>query len=201
MAETDVNVRIGRRVRELRALHGHTLEDLASQSGVSRSMISLIERGEASPTAVILERLAAGLGVPLAKLFVDAGAGAAAQPLVRRAQQPTWKDPGSGYLRRNLSPPDWPSPMQLVHVHFPPRARVAYETTASHRVLHQQVWMLRGGIDILLGDQAWSLQAGDCVAMVFDRPLVYSNPGARAAEYLVAICTAPDVSTSSQGLR
>src|SRR5215510_10519495 len=61
--EGDLNQRIAERVRDLRTARGLTLETLAERSGVSRSMISLIERGESSPTAVLLERLAAGLGV------------------------------------------------------------------------------------------------------------------------------------------
>ena len=62
--ERDLNQRIAAQVRSLRASRGLTLEELAERSGVSRSMISLIERGESSPTAVLLERLAAGLNVP-----------------------------------------------------------------------------------------------------------------------------------------
>ena len=49
---------------------------LASKTGVSRSMISVVERGESSPTAVVLEKLAAGLGVTMASLF-EAATGAA----------------------------------------------------------------------------------------------------------------------------
>ena len=63
---SDLNQRIAERVRELRAAHGLSLDALASKSGVSRSMISLIERGESSPTEVVLEKLAGGLGVMLA---------------------------------------------------------------------------------------------------------------------------------------
>ena len=65
----DINDRIASRVRQIRAERGLSLEALAEGSGVSRSMISLIERGESSPTAVVLEKLATGLGVPLASLF------------------------------------------------------------------------------------------------------------------------------------
>jgi transcriptional regulator with XRE-family HTH domain len=63
-----VNQRIAERLRELRAAADFSLDALAMKSGVSRSMISVIERGESSPTAVVLEKLAAGLGVPLASL-------------------------------------------------------------------------------------------------------------------------------------
>src|SRR5205809_1623829 len=112
MGETasDLNQRIAERVRELRAAHGLSLDALAERSGVSRSMISLIERGESSPTAVVLEKLATGLGVPLASLF-DAPA-ATADPVSRRKDQVEWRDPASGYVRRNVSPPGFPSPLR-----------------------------------------------------------------------------------------
>ena len=105
---------------------GLALEALAERSGVSRSMISLIERGESSPTAVVLEKLATGLGVPLASLF-DAPA-APADPVSRRKDQVEWRDPASGYVRRNVSPAGFPTPSQIVEVVFPAGARVAYET-------------------------------------------------------------------------
>src|SRR5438309_1195203 len=87
---TDLNARIAERVRELRAQRGLSLDALARKSGVSRSMISLIERGESSPTAVVLEKLAAGLGVMLASLF-DAPAAAPqtpSGPVARRDDPP-----------------------------------------------------------------------------------------------------------------
>src|SRR2546421_12357298 len=88
--ESDLNQRIAERVRELRAAHGLSLDALAGKSGVSRSMISLIERGESSPTAVVLEKLAAGFGRVPAPLF-DAPAGAAPgprAPVAARGEQP-----------------------------------------------------------------------------------------------------------------
>lgn len=57
---------IGRRLRELRAASGLSLDALAHKSGVSRSNISLIERGQSSPTAVVLDKLSSALGVSVA---------------------------------------------------------------------------------------------------------------------------------------
>lgn len=85
--DTDINQRIARRVRELRMVRGHTLDVLATRCGVSRSMISLIERGQASPTAAVLDKLAGGLGVPLATLFGTESQGQSAQPLVRHTDR------------------------------------------------------------------------------------------------------------------
>ncbi|CAG9200814.1 Transcriptional regulator [Burkholderia vietnamiensis] len=188
--DAGINERIARRVRELRTLRGYTLDTLAARSGVSRSMISLIERASASPTAVVLDKLAAGLGVSLAALFGGERDDAPAQPLVKRAQQAEWRDPASGYLRRNLSPPGWPSPLQLVEVDFPPGARVAYDTGGRDSALHQQVWVLNGRVDVRLGDALHELHEGDCLAMRVDQPLIFSNPTAQGARYVVAICDA-----------
>jgi transcriptional regulator with XRE-family HTH domain len=69
--KADINTRIAERIHSLRAQKGLSLDNLAQRSEVSRSMISLIERGESSPTAVVLEKIASGLSVTLASLFED----------------------------------------------------------------------------------------------------------------------------------
>ena len=187
---SDLNQRIAERVRELRAAHGLSLDALASKSGVSRSMISLIERGESSPTAVVLEKLAGGLGVMLASLFdTPAAAEAPSGPVARRDDQPLWQDPASGYLRRNVSPPGVPQPMQIVEVHFPPGARVAFETGGRDMRVHQQVWVLEGAIDVTLGGERHRLREGDCLAMQLDRPTMFHNPTRKPSRYAVVIAS------------
>jgi len=190
-AAADINHRIADRVSELRTARELSLDGLAGRSGVSRSMISLIERGESSPTAVILERLAAGLGVPLASLF-DAPRGASsapAGPIARRGDQLEWQDPASGYVRRNVSPPGVPQPMQIVEVRFPPGGRVAFDTGARDVRVYQQVWLLEGAIDITVGAERHRLRAGDCLAMQLDRPTLFHNPTRKPARYAVVIAS------------
>jgi transcriptional regulator with XRE-family HTH domain len=185
---SDLNQRIAERVRELRAARGLSLDALAGRSGVSRSMISLIERGESSPTAVVLEKLSAGLGVMLASLFdAPAATAQAPGPVARRDDQPQWQDPASGYRRRNVSPPGVPQPMQIVEVHFPPGGRVAFENGARDMRVHQQIWVLEGAIDITLGVERHRLREGDCLAMQLDRPTMFHNPTRKPARYAVVI--------------
>lgn len=188
-AAEDINQRIARRVATLRAERGLSLDALAARSGVSRSTISLIERGETSATAVVLERLASGLGLALAALFEVARA--APSPLVRRGEQPVWRDPASGYLRRNVSPPDHPSPLRIVEVEFPPGERVMLEGARPDAVLEQQVWLLDGAMELSHGGRTWQLAAGDCLAMRLDGPLEYRNPTERPARYAVLIANEP----------
>lgn len=177
----DINQIIAHRLRELRSARGMTLAVLAEHSGVSRSNISLIERGESSATATVLDKLAAALGVPVASLFekpVDA-----TSPVSRTGEQPVWTDPGSGYVRRTLSP-TMPSLIQLVEITFPAGARVAYETSSQD--IDRQLWMIEGQMEIAVGASRWELVAGDCLVMRLDEPSTYHNPGTTPARYLIA---------------
>jgi transcriptional regulator with XRE-family HTH domain len=183
----DINHLIADRLRAQRDAGGLSLAALAERSGVSRSTISLIERGESSATATVLDKLAAALGITVAALF-ERAPDDAPSPVARVADQPVWTDPGSGYVRRNLSPPAR-SPMQLVAVEFPAGARVAYETAAREAEVDQQVWLLQGAMAITVGTVEWLLAAGDCLAMRLDRPIVFHNPGTLPARYLVALST------------
>lgn len=186
-----LNQRIAERVRELRATRGVSLDVLASKSGVSRSMISLIERGESSPTAVVLEKLSAGLGVTLASLFeLPAQARLASTgPVARREDQLEWRDPDSGYVRRNVSPPAVSQPMQIVEVHFPAGGRVAFETGAREIRVYQQIWILEGAIEITVGPDRHRLRTGDCLAMQLDAPTLFHNPTRKPARYAVVIAS------------
>ena len=186
-AASATTARIARRVSALRQQRELSLEALAQRCQVSKSMISLIERGESSPTAVVLERLAAGLGVALASLFDDEAA--PPSPLSRRDAQLQWRDPASGYVRRNLSPPNHASPLQLVAVELPPGARVMYDSASRTTELHQQVLVLDGVVEATSGNEVTRLEAGDCLAMRLDQNNGYHNPGRKTARYIVAIAT------------
>jgi transcriptional regulator with XRE-family HTH domain len=195
----DINNRIASRVRELRNAQGFSLDTLAERSGVSRSTISLIERGQSSPTATVLDKLATALAVTLASLFEDSAAPAAEpSPMARAAAQPVWTDPTSGYVRRNLSPAAR-SPIQLVEVNFPAGQQVAYDTSARDVEIHQQVWMIDGVMEMTVGEVHWRLETGDCLTMRLDCPIVFRNPTREPARYLVALVTAPLAQTRRNG--
>lgn len=183
----DINARIASRVRALRAELGMTLDALAAKCDVSRSMLSLIERGESSATAVVLEKIAAGLGVSLAALFEDVSA--PANPLSHRADHIPWRDPQSGYVRRNISPANFPSPIQIVEVVLPAGASVAYETGARDVSIHQQIWVQEGSIELMLGKVLYSLAEDDCLAMQLNEPTTFRNRTSQPARYVVVIVT------------
>ena len=134
----DINSRIAARVRDLRAAANLSLEALARRSDVSRSMLSLVERGETSPSAVVLEKIATGLKCTLAALFDDSHA--PASPISRGAERVSWKDPQSGYVRRNIRRPTSPRPFASWKSHSRP-AR-AFPMNPAHAIPE---WRSRSG--------------------------------------------------------
>jgi transcriptional regulator with XRE-family HTH domain len=165
----DINSRIAGRVRALRTELGMTLDALAAKCDVSRSMISLVERGESSPTAVVLDKIATGLRVPLATLFDDVGG--PPSPMSRRGDRTPWRDPQSGYVRRNISPANFPSPIQIVEI------------------VHQQIWVQDGAVEVTIGRVTHRLAEDDCLAMRLDEPTAFRNRTRKPARYLVIIAS------------
>ena len=185
--QENINSRIANRVHALRAERGMSLDSLAAKCDVSRSMLSLIERGESSPTAVVLEKIATGLGVALASLFEDTSA--PASPISRGTDRTPWRDPQSGYVRRNISPPNYPSPIQIVEVSFPAGAKVSYQTGAREPSVQQQIWVQQGALEVTIGRVTHRLAADDCLAMQLDEPITFRNRTRKAARYIVVLST------------
>src|SRR5262249_28340409 len=141
-------------------IRGWSQADLATRSGVSKAMISKVERAEASPTAAILHRLSAAFELTLAALLMRSEAATGRH--VPSAAQPVWRDPETGYLRRQVfaSPS---SPIELVRVELLPGSRVAIPAT-SYRLIRQVVWLLEGRLAIEDGAERHELAPGDSYA-------------------------------------
>ncbi|MCZ8041798.1 MAG: XRE family transcriptional regulator [Beijerinckiaceae bacterium] len=185
--DIDLDRRLGARIKGLRQSRGLTLDQLAARSGVSRAMISRVERGESSPTAALLDRLCAGLGVLLSTLFRDEAQGG---PLARRGEQPVWTDPDSGYVRRSVSPAGTVSRLEIVEVEMPAGARVLLDAPRGGFRLDQQLWLLEGELSLSVGGREHRLAAGDCLAMLLDGPIAFHNPGEVPARYAVVLTAA-----------
>lgn len=184
------DIDVAERLKSLRMARALTLDELATRSGVSRAMISRIERGEASPTAQLLARLCAALGQSLSTFF--AGAGAAGAPLSRRNDQRLWRDPATGYVRRAVSPPSDGSPVDIVEVEFPPGAMVSFPPQPVDEGMSQHIWLMEGRLTMMLGDPAadgsiYEMEPGDCLFMRLAPGHTFHNPHEVPARYAVIL--------------
>lgn len=186
---TNLDDLLARRIRREREARGWSIATLAAESGVSRAMISKIERAEASPTAALLGRLSGALGLTISALLARAEGDAGGGRVSRAATQPLWTDPDTGYRRRALSPPG--AEPELVQVELPPGARIAYPA-ASYRFLRGQVvWLEAGRLVIREGEEETTLGPGDALAydLTTPRDCAFHNPSAtEACRYIVTLC-------------
>jgi len=176
---------ISERLKNLRASAGLTLDELAQRSGVSRAMISRIERAEASPTAALLARLSEALGLSLSAFFADDQP--ATSPLSRYGDQKLWRDPHTGYLRRSVSPQGMPSRVDIVEVDFPAHARVSFPPREESRVMTQHVWLFEGVLEMIIGETVHTLYPGDCLYMDLGDAFDFHNPSDKLARYAVIL--------------
>jgi transcriptional regulator with XRE-family HTH domain len=179
----DAGARIARRVRLERDARGWSLADLAERSGVSKATISKVERQETSPTAVILLRLAGAFDLTLAGLLLRAEGGG--ERLSRAADQPVWRDPETGYLRKQVfSRPD--HPLEVVQVEMPAGRRVVLPAS-SYAHIRQVVWVQAGELVILEGGERHVLGAGDCLGFGPPSEVTLANETSMSCTYVVAL--------------
>ena len=174
---------IAERVRLEREARGWSLAELAARSAVSKAMISKVERCEASPTASVLGRLSGAFGLPLSVLL--ALAEREGDRVARRAQQPLWTDPETGYTRRTLSPANG-GQLELLEITLPAGVKVPYPASAFS-FQHQQIYVLEGELDFIEGARSHQLSAGDCLQLGAPAGCVFANESGRATRYLVAL--------------
>jgi transcriptional regulator with XRE-family HTH domain len=173
------------RLRAEREARGWSLAELAQRSGVSRAMISKVERGESSPTAALLGRWSGAFGLSLSQLLARVeGAGGRVQ---RAAEAHSWRDPATGFVRRALTPPQNAGPLELVDCVLPPRAEIAYPASAYAFHADQQIVVLIGELRFVQGAVEYQLKAGDCLRLGPPENCVYRNAGKSPCHYIVAV--------------
>lgn len=170
-----------RRYRKRRDL---SIEQLASLSGVSRSMISKVERCEAVPSTTILSRLAEALGVTFSRLM--------SAPIDREilvipaARQPVLRDEESGFVRRCLSPVLPGRGVDWVLNTLPPGSATG-EFTAHRHGVEEYIYVLSGRLGVRIGDKSVTLERGDSLYFEADTQHAFANIGRSPCEYFLII--------------
>ena len=183
---TDVTAPLAARLKTEREARGWSVAELAERSGVSRAMISKVERAEASPTAALLGRLSGAFGLTLSALL--ARAESASGRLSRRAAQAQWTDPQTRYRRRTVSPTTG-GPLEIVEIELPAGAEVSFPA-AAYTFRYHQILVLSGTLSLIEGGVEHTLAKGDCLELGPPAPVTYANRTARACSYLVALVRA-----------
>jgi transcriptional regulator with XRE-family HTH domain len=176
--------RLGERVRILRRERGLTLNLLAERSGVSRAMISKLERGEKNPTLVVAAKVAEGLGVSLSQLVgVEERGEVVVVPLERRM---IMRDPGTGFERQLLSPSFGGRGIEFIWS-VVPEGSSSGEFPPHRRGVEEYVVVEKGRLRAVLGGEDYLLEEGDALYFEADISHRFDNAGEGECSYYLVI--------------
>ncbi|MFB6776161.1 helix-turn-helix domain-containing protein [Streptomyces sp. NPDC056352] len=181
---TSVDARLAARLGELRTERDWSLDELSRRSGVSRSTLSRLERGELSPTAAQLGRLCTVYGRTMSRLLSEVEA----EPpqLVPAERQPVWRDEASGFVRRSVSPPHAGLRAEIIEGTLDAGAAIAYDD-APVPGLEQHIWVLHGTVEITVENTVHTLHQGDCLRFRLRGPSHFHCPGPNPVRYALMI--------------
>lgn len=187
-SEDMFSAQLAQKLRQERTDKGWSIAELALASGVSKAMISKIERAETSPTAALLGRISGAFGISISSLLASTESDRANNRVIRNSDQEIWQDPETGYVRRALTPPG--ADPEMISIELPPGASIAYPSSSYGFVKGHCVWMMSGRLEITEAGEIADLRKGDCY--IFDLTQVcertYTNPSqSQAARYIVSL--------------
>lgn len=176
--ETDALVKaIGAKLRAVRQARRMTLLDLAQQTGLSSSMLSLLERGKSAPSIGTLVAIGSALGVPTAEVLAGPIAPRPLASVSRRADQPLHATPDG--VRRRILRSDPDHGIEIAMVEFGPGTASAPRPTAHGG--YEFGIAMEGALEVVVGTEVFVLQEGDLVSYRSTDPHRIANRGQGAA--------------------
>lgn len=175
---SDIHDRLAASLREARKARGLSLDGVAKLSGVSRSMVSQIERGESSPTVATLWNLTQALQVDFAGLLEGK-----AEPgivVVRATAAPVIHGRGTGVQIRILSPAEAVGEHEVYDLTF--QAQGALESDPHSPGCREHLTVVEGALRVRSGEEEQLLNPGDTARYPADRAhaILAEGGGARA---------------------
>lgn len=178
--------RVGLALAQLRHARGLSLDELSRQAGVSKSMLSQIERHQANPTVAVVWRLANALGVPLSQLLEAAdSAPAPSITAVPAHAVPTLRSPDGQCELRILGPIELAGQFEWYELTVQPGGELASEPHEPGSREHLSV--LEGALEVRAGDARQRLGAAETARYAVDQPHAIANPGLTPARALLVV--------------
>lgn len=176
----------GGNVRRRREDAGLTLEQLSTQSSVSRAMLSKVERGEKSPTIGVASRIAHALDASLSDLIGAPAAASGVAVVMRKNERPVFRDPETGFERHMVSAAPGAGGAEMV-VHYLPAQVSTGLLPAYPPGTEKQLVVLDGTLTVAIGGISEVLNTGDSLFFQADADHGFANRTNAACQYIMVI--------------
>ena len=177
--------RVGSTLSELRQLRALSLDELSRQAGVSKSMLSQIERNQANPTVAVVWRLANALGVPLGTLLDGERPALPAISTVAAHATPSLKSPDGKCELRILGPIELAGHFEWYELDVQPGGTL--ESQAHEPGSREHLTVLSGRLQVRSGDEQSELSPEETARYAVDVPHAITNPGTEPARALLVV--------------
>jgi transcriptional regulator with XRE-family HTH domain len=177
-ADPDGSVRFGAQIRQRRQLRGMTIQELAEATGLTKGHLSQVERDLASVSVASLVRLCDALDISVGSLFDKP-----ATNYVARADRPLINFGGAG-VEEYLLTPSTESRVQVIEQVIDPGGGGGDEQY-SLRAEAEFVHLLRGRLEVRVGDETIVLSAGDSLTFSAREPHTWRNPSDRQQAHAI----------------
>jgi transcriptional regulator with XRE-family HTH domain len=176
---------VGAALQRLRLARGLTLEDLSRIAGVSKSMLSQIEREKANPTIAITWRLANALGVAIGELLADEQRPVDTIRVLDAHETPTLPGNHAGYVLRILGPMELAGKYEWYELTLAPGGELVSQPHDPGTTEH--VTLLHGAIEIEVGANRKKVKLGGTARYPADQQHALRNIGKTEAKALLVV--------------
>ncbi len=176
---------VGATLQRLRLARGLTLEDLSRVAGVSKSMLSQIEREKANPTIAITWRLANALGVEIGELLSNQHKTVDTIRLLEAHETPTLPGTHAGYVLRILGPMELAGKYEWYELTLAPGGELASQPHDPGTTEH--LTLLNGAMELEVGTAKKKVKIGATARYPADLPHAIRNPGKTEAKALLVV--------------
>ena len=176
---------VGATLQRLRLARGLTLEDLSRIAGVSKSMLSQIEREKANPTIAITWRLANALGVPIGELLSSEVRPVDLIRVVDAHEIPTLPGNHAGYSLRILGPMDLAGKYEWYELTLQPGGELASQAHDPGTTEHLTV--VTGTVELEVGAEKRKIKHGATARYPADQNHAIRNAGKTEAKALLVV--------------
>jgi transcriptional regulator with XRE-family HTH domain len=182
---TNAPPEVGATLQRLRLARGLTLEDLSRIAGVSKSMLSQIEREKANPTIAITWRLANALGVGIGELLSSETREVETIRVLEAHETPTLPGSHAGYALRILGPMELAGKYEWYELTLSPGGELASQAHDPGTSEHMTV--LNGAIEVEVGVNKRKVRTGGTARYPADQDHVLRNAGKTEAKALLVV--------------
>lgn len=182
---TNAPPEVGATLQRLRLARGLTLEDLSRIAGVSKSMLSQIEREKANPTIAITWRLANALGVAIGELLASAQKAVETIRVLDAHETPTLPGDHAGYVLRILGPMELAGKYEWYELTLAPGGELASQPHDPGTTEH--LTLLHGAMEVEVGEARKKIKSGGTARYPADQQHVIRNPGKTEAKAVLVV--------------